>query len=58
MKKIEKKIGLYIQMNKEEKDIVEILKTKYSINISQMIKNNLREVFGRLENEEKTNRQK
>lgn len=50
MKKIEKKMGLYIQMNKEEKDIVEILKTKYSINISQMIKNHLREVFGRLEN--------
>lgn len=45
------RIGFYIKLSPEEKTIVDLLKSKYSMNISQMIKNHLRDTFGRLENE-------
>ena len=48
--KTKTRIGFYIELNKEEKEMVDLLKTKYAINITQMIKNHLRETFGRLEN--------
>lgn len=48
--KTKTRIGFYIELSKEEKDMVDLLKTKYAINITQMIKNHLRDTFGRLEN--------
>ena len=56
--KIKTRIGFYIELNEEEKKMVDLLKSKYAINISQMIKNHLRETFGRLEDGKKINGQK
>ncbi len=44
------RLGLYVRLSKEEKDMIDLLKSKYSMNISQMIKNHLHDTFGRLEN--------
>lgn len=49
-----KRLGLYIRLSIEDKQKIDALKSKHSINISQMIKNHISELFGRLENEQKT----
>ena len=46
--------GLYISFSPEDKKIMGILKSKFAINISQMIKNHLSETLKRLEDDQKT----
>lgn len=46
-----KRLGLYIRLNENEKETVDKLKSEYSINISQMVKNHLMGKFKQLENE-------
>jgi uncharacterized alkaline shock family protein YloU len=43
--------GFYIQLNDDEVKIVAELKTKYAVNISQLLKNALRECHERMTGE-------
>jgi len=49
MKKKKHREGFYIRLNGEEAVIVEILKNKYSINISGVFKNFLRQYLEHLD---------
>jgi hypothetical protein len=47
-----KRLMLSVELSQEEYDIMQVLKQKYSVNISQLMKNCMREYY---KNVEKTN---
>jgi len=46
------KIGFYLHLSKEEREIIDSLKSKYCINISKLIKSLLVEYHKKLEEKE------
>jgi len=44
-----KRLMLSVELNQEEYDIMQILKQKYSVNISQLMKNCIREYYRNVE---------
>jgi len=45
----EKRLMLSVEINKEEYEIMQVLKNKYSVNISQLVKNFFREYLKKVE---------
>lgn len=50
-KKCEKNIGLFVKITEIEKGMLEKMKVKYSINISQLFRNTIRELYKKMEND-------
>jgi hypothetical protein len=50
MKTKSKRLGFYIELTEAEDEIIHILKKKYAVNISQLLKNHLVNYFKDLEN--------
>jgi len=46
---MKKEKGLFVLLTKEEEKMVKILKTKYAVNMSQFMRNAIRDFYGKTE---------
>jgi len=49
MKDTNKRIGFYVEIGIEERRMLDILKRRHSVNLSQLVRNLIRETFEQVE---------
>jgi hypothetical protein len=54
----EKKPGLFINIDQEEREMVDFLRAKGAVNISQLVRNAIRENYERLQSSQKNAQKK
>jgi hypothetical protein len=45
----DKRIGFYVEIGVEERRMLDVLKKKHSVNLSQLVRNLIKEAFERVE---------